>query len=230
MRIPNIAVTIVIAACLFFELDAQTPSSSAGKLGAIEGKVVDSKGGPIAGARVYAAPLGGAETRPNGKLVYAVSDENGQFLLQSVGAGTNILMSGKQEEGYCDTLYAPFTENIGALPKIVVKDGETSRGIVLVLSSCGILEAEVSEQLTGAPIPSAQIHLIREDNPDLDLRTSPDRNGKFKFVLPKIPYTIEVSAPGFKMWRKTGIVLGPNENFKLKIELVPMNVGGISPK
>jgi hypothetical protein len=224
MRIRVSACTLLVLLVLFLNAAAQdqTPASAPG-FGVIEGKVVNSKGLPVEGAMVYAAPSGEQRVPPNTKLVTAVSDEKGQFVLHHVLAGTNIIMAGKEEEGYCNTLYAPFVENPAGLPKVLVTEERISQGVIVVLSSCAKLSGLVSDRGTGTPIPEAQIHLIREDNQDLDLRTSPDIDGKFQFIVPKVPYTIEVSAPGYKKWKRSGITLEPRTETNMNVRLEKQN-------
>jgi hypothetical protein len=220
MQIRVIAGTLLALSYLFLNVGAQEQAQAAGPgFGVIEGRVVNNKGLTVEGARVYAAPSGEQRVPPNTKLVSAVSDEKGQFILHHVLAGTNILMAGKEEEGYCNTLYAPFVENLAGLPKVLVVKERSSQGVTVVLSSCAKLSGLVSDQETGTPIPEAQIHLIREDDQDLDLRTSPDIDGKFQFIVPKVPYTIEVSAPGYKEWKRSGIKLEPQTETDMNVRL-----------
>jgi Carboxypeptidase regulatory-like domain len=220
MQIRVIAGTLLALSYLFLNVQAQQQAPAAGPgFGVIAGKVVNQKGLPVEGANVYAAPSGEQRIPPNTKLVTAVSDEKGQFLLHHVLAGTNIVMAGKEEEGYCNTLYAPFVENVARLPKVLVEKERISQGVIVVLSSCAKLSGLVSDLGTGTPIPEAQIHLMREDSQDLDLRTSPDTDGKFQFIVPKVPYTIEVSAPGYKTWKKSGITLEPETETNMNVQL-----------
>ena len=209
---------VLLSLLLNAEAQDQAPAAGPG-FGVIEGKVVNKNGLPVEGAKVYAAPSGEQRIPPNTKLATSVSDEKGQFIVHHVLAGTNIIMAGKEEEGYCNTLYAPFVENLAGLPRVLVAEARVSQGVTIVLSSCAKLSGLVSDQETSTPIPEAQIHLIREDYPDLDLRTSPDIDGKFQFVVPKVPYTIEVSAPGYKKWKRSGITLEPQTETNMSVRL-----------
>ena len=184
--------------------------------GAVEGRVINEKGLPVPGARVYIAPLGSPDP---GKLMHTLSGEGGTFLFPNAIAGTNILMAGKEEEGYCNSLYAPFVANPSALPRVVVTPGKDSRGIVITLRDCANLSGRVVDFDTGEGISGAQIRLARVDDPFLDVRTSPDINGNFEFVLPDLPYLLEITAPGYGSWQRSGILLKPHSALKVNARL-----------
>lgn len=183
--------------------------------GAVEGMVMNATGRPVAGAKVYAAPVGREDLR--GRLTTATSDQEGRFVIPHVLAGTAMIMARKEEEGYCNTLYALFVENLATLPTVTVAEGQVSRGVSVVLPSCAKLNGTVKDRKSGALIPEAHIRLSREDNPHLDLRMSVD--GQFQFVLPKLPYTIEVDAPGYRAWKKSGFKLEPDTVTTIEVYL-----------
>jgi hypothetical protein len=187
--------------------------------GTIEGTVLDQNGLPVRGARVYAEPIDGVNTNHGTRLNSAVSDTNGKFVLPGVVAGLNLVMAGKEQEGFCNTLFAALTEDVAVVPRVVVTAGEVSRGVAVVLSTCAKLSGTVSDATTGMPMPGAQIRLIREDDPKLDVLIASNRYGKFEFTVPNIPYTLEVSAPGYEGWKRSGIRLAAKGMADLEIRL-----------
>lgn len=208
---------------LTFQAHAPGQPATAKRVGTVEGRVVNSKGLPVEGATVYAAPTEESELIQNGLMAAATSDDQGRFVLRNVVVGTNMILGSKEEEAYCSTLYAPFVQNFAELPRVVVQEEVVSRGVVVTLPSCATLHGVITDRTTGSPIPEAQIHLIRQDNPNLDLITSPDIDGKFRFVLPKLPYTIEVYISGYKTWKRADIKMDPGTaaNISIQLEKIP---------
>src|SRR5215204_3861100 len=59
---------------------------------------------------------------------------------------------------------------------------------------------------SGTPIGNAQITLCRSDMPDKCNVTGlnkPDDEGAFELLAPPVPFTIEISAPGYRAWNYT---------------------------
>ena len=96
-------------------------------------------------------------------------------------------------------------------------------GVLLLLSlSCGAASAQATGQIsgtvtdqTGALIPGAEITAAQTDMPLpvglghlLTRAIVSNETGAYVFPnLPTGPYTLEVTLPGFRTYRQTGIVL-----------------------
>ncbi len=88
-------------------------------------------------------------------------------------------------------------------------------GVLLLLSlSCGAASAQATGQIsgtvtdqTGALIPGAEITAAQTDT-GLTRAIVSNETGAYVFPnLPTGPYTLEVTLPGFRTYRQTGIVL-----------------------
>ena len=100
-------------------------------------------------------------------------------------------------------------------------------GVLLLLSlSCATASAQATGQIsgtvtdqTGALIPGAEITATQTDT-GLTRTNVSNETGAYVFPnLPTGPYTLEVTLPGFRTYRQTGIVLQVNDDAVINVAL-----------
>src|SRR5208337_1529920 len=116
---------------LFFALlawiTANFQSADRHQVGAIKGEVVDAKGSPIAGAKVFDEPIDAVRI---GKDHFTLSDERGLFFLEQVPVGKTMVIATKTEDGYPDARFAVFSGN-ETLPIVQVASEEVTSNVVV---------------------------------------------------------------------------------------------------
>ncbi|MDT4952832.1 MAG: Carboxypeptidase regulatory-like domain [Acidobacteriota bacterium] len=167
--------------------------------GVIAGFVLDAGGKPVSGAEVYTY----RPTSPMGKLPRAVTNKQGKFLIKDLRPGTYVVAAAKEEDSYPPTdnysfYYASFLE----APQVIVYERQTTSGVMIHFGPRAarlvghIVDATTNEPIS--PIPQGtQITLRRADNPDNSYSTGPNTRGNFNILVPPVPFTIKVSAPGY---------------------------------
>ena len=165
--------------------------------GAIEGRVLDEKGHPVSGAKVSSMIL----DYPPGRLFSAETDAQGHFSLRYARPGRNAVYVGKEDEYYPDTFLSPFVD-AKLVPVVNVVEQSVTEGVEVRLPPRGgKVVAEVIDASTQQPVAGARVTLCRADNPDR-CQTINDSSptGHFSQLIPSMPVTIKVSAPGFEDW------------------------------
>jgi carboxypeptidase family protein len=115
-------------------LGAQTIASTTAPAGtgSVRGVVLDEDGKPVAGATVFAA---GTAYKPS-----AVSNDEGQFLLQGLAPGNWGLLAYKKSDGYPANFFAFFssTGNV-QVPSVDVAGGKVTENATVRLGPQGRL-------------------------------------------------------------------------------------------
>jgi hypothetical protein len=195
-------------------------------VGIVEGKVLDwTTGRPVPEARVTAEP-DDVESGRSGKVRSAVTDDAGSFLLD-LAPGSYVIAASKEQDYYPDTDTAAFASHLEALPKVSIHEGQVIRNIAVRLEKGARLIGTISDEQTNQPIVGSRIRLSRADNPKLWIETGPDTHGYFKFVIPSLPFRVEVFAPGYQNWTFKGQISGapgvlqvkPETTFELPVVL-----------
>jgi hypothetical protein len=198
--------------------------------GAIAGRVVDSKGQPVAGAKVYADRI----MSPLGLRPYFLTDEQGNFLIKNLTPGPYIVSASKEEDDYPPTDSIFHILGIVDTPQVSVYEQQTTSDVVISLTQrAPRLRAGVLDTISGKPINNAQINICRTDTPDNCYKTSlnlSEETGDFEFLVPPVPVIIEISSPGYETWtyskdggsdHSDSLKLNPGETKKLKIAMRP---------
>lgn len=202
-----------------FAMPQSVPSISAG-FGAVQGRVVNELGTPLPGARVYADPVDDA---PIGKLRFVITGKEGEFILEEVAPGINVICAAKEEAFYPDTGAAALATDPAALPRVRVEEGKLTPSVTVRVTKGGRLIGSILDSVDGKPVKDSRIHLSRGDDPRLDISTGPDEQARFEFVIPSKPFRLTVEAKGYKPWRMDGLLtLKPEETRTLSIRLVPV--------
>lgn len=212
-------VSLLLALCTA-NLAQRSEQNIPSGFGAIEGRVLDAEGKPMANAKVHAEPL---DTVANGLVAYATSNAKGEFFLDRVAMGANMVFASKEQDGHPNTLFAVFATDLTGIPKVFVEEGEVTRGVVVRLGpKGGKLRGRITDSQTGLPVKTSRIRLSREDTPSLEFSTNPDEQGQFKFALPPRPFRIEVVAEGYKKWVSETILLPSGSKKELPVSLDPI--------
>ena len=195
--------------------------------GSIEGQVIDSQGQPVAGARVFFEK----SDFLTGPLPSATTDKQGVFSIHELPPGLYRVFVEKEKDGYAST-GLPF-HDLGsiAIPQVAVLAQQTTSNILVKLGpKAATLAGEIVDATTGRPVENTQIALQRVDDLSKIYVTAADLKGKFKILVPPVPFTIEVSAPGYQDWKYRDnnlkadtIHLSPGVSKQLIISLSPTN-------
>lgn len=204
----NIAICAIL---LILSLESFAQQTNISGFGSIQGRVVDADGNPVRSATIIADPVDGTVT---GIEHPASSDQQGQFFLDHVRAGNNVISASKTSDYYPETRFAVFAEDLANLPKVFVEAGKTTQGVIIhVGPKGGHLIGKILDSVTGQPVITSRIHLFGQDNPNFDLSTGLDKRGYFEFVLPSRTIGIEITAPGYKQWHYEQNGLSGNSRF-----------------
>jgi hypothetical protein len=167
------------------------------QVGVIGGTVVDGKGIPIAGAKVYDEPLDAVRI---GKDHFVLTNHEGRFLLSDVPAGKTMVIATNIEAGYPDARFAVYSGN-EILPIVEVRaDKTTSDVVVKLLSKGGVLRGKIIDADSGAAVPTARITLTRADHPGWSIETDPASDGAYEFIVPSKPLHFQINAEGYGVW------------------------------
>jgi hypothetical protein len=205
--------------------------------GTVQGKVIDEQGKPVQGVKVYAEPAN-MEGSSMGKLIFVTTNEHGDFKLEQVLPGENLICTSKEESLYPDTGAAALAVDIEALMRVRVEEGKVSPKITVQIIKGGKLVGSILDDLNDQPLKDSRIRLTRGDDPRLFMSAGPDEQGNFEFVVPSKPFRVEVTASGYKTWRSDdhgGLVLaepGSTKEFQIRLEKigrVAMRLSAFSP-
>lgn len=182
---------------------APAGQSSSQRYGSISGRVLDPGGNPVAGAHVEA--LGARQHF--GKIPSADTDEQGRFLIERVRPETYNVAASKEEDGYASTGTQLYTLGAYQTPQVSVHDQQTTQDVLIrLLPRCAKLSVEVLDAKTQNRITrGAEVTLRRLDNPQVSLSGGLGESGEFSALAPDVPYTVEVSAPGYRKWQRGAV-------------------------
>lgn len=190
----------------------------------VTGKVLDTQGNPVAGARISIFPTAAG----SGGLPFAVTDQNGNYHLVSPPFGETFLCAVKESAGYPDTNGLLFSRQEDDRPKVTLSPGSHLQVDIHLGSPDGVLEGSVIDAVSRAKVPTAKITL-RKTHPDA-FYSGTITQSSFLFALPPTPIEISISAPGYMPWQykdsQTGsnkILLDGTDHRTLTIELTPNN-------
>ena len=177
----------------------------------IAGLVLDSKGVPVEGVQIHLNPVEGALARIK---TISLSDRSGGFAFPNVNPGVYRVHAGAPDKGYADSISA--FQDTGFSPLVEVTRLKPFASATVILGpKNGIVTGTVTDATTGLAL-SATVHLWRIGRPEAWIRTSV--TSPYRLLIPAdIPVGIEVTSPGYQMWRYFGPG-GGNESSALKLE------------
>jgi hypothetical protein len=177
-----------------------THENSASRTGAIQGRVLNPEGQPVAGAEVHAL----RSDLTTGRLPTVYTDNQGKFLMKDLIPGRYTVSAGKTEDGYADTS-SPF-HSFGQvnIPEISVDSHQVTHVVIRLGPKAArlfgyIIDAETNKRIQN--LQNVQLTLRRVDHPDYIYSTGPNLEGRFDLLVPSVPFTIMVKAPGYEVWQ-----------------------------
>ena len=160
------------------------------------GKVLDSNGMPVANAMVSAYP-------PMAELhMGARTAADGTFVFHVDPFGAGVITAEKPEDGYPDpawTLYGKRPESMRPINATLANS--PIRVELRFEERDATIEWKVFSKVDGSPVRRAQFNVTSIDDPHVFFRSDVSDAGVLKFVLPKHPVLITISAPGFRDWK-----------------------------
>jgi hypothetical protein len=188
--------------------------------GSITGIVVDQQGAPVEGARVeYEREEGNLR----GLVPAGGTNQDGQFVIKNLVAGSYRIYAGKEAEGYPDS-NPDLHRGANVAPTVMLEQGVESPPVTVpLLPKAGVLEPIiVTDAATGKDLTTrAALTLRRADNPRASIAWGgiPSRA-----LMPSdTDVLVEISAPGYESWPEDGepfhVHLGPGETKGLEVQM-----------
>lgn len=190
--------------------------------GAIRGRVLDDKNRPVAGAEVEAmGPMGGLtqSARTNHRGVFTIRDVDVSY------NKTYTLIPTKEEAGYGHPFNRFYMGRPVKPPEVTLRENQTvSCGDLYLGPQGGRLTGTIRDSKTNRPITIPQQMVLRRvDDPNLKNSHGLDADGRFSVLVPAVPFTVEVSAPGYQKKELGSIRLKAGEIKHIDILLTPTN-------
>jgi hypothetical protein len=187
--------------------------------GTLTGRVLTPDGLPMPGASVYAL----SQERPMGRLPMSPTDGQGEFRFDDLIPGKYVLSASKEDEGYAPSDSTFHSGGSTQPPEVTIFDGQTTAGVTVYLGpKAARLIGHIVDVATNKPIKNPQglqMTLRRMDDPESLFITGPDLDGEYSILVPPVPITIEVSAPGREKKRIGPLQLTKEEIRRLDIPL-----------
>jgi Carboxypeptidase regulatory-like domain len=164
----------------------------------IKGQVLDAEGRPVPRAVVYAYPDGGL----NGVLPSSSSDERGEFTIAVSQAGVYAVVASKQVDGYPSAMSPFYNPTAESLIQVLLKENQPPPFVTVRFGpKAGRVAGHIVDAETNRPIEDFQISLCRLEVPMYCHRLSDKYpGGRFQVLVPSAPFTIQISASGYKDW------------------------------
>jgi hypothetical protein len=209
----------------------QPPGAANKNWAEVQGSVVDDKGQPVEGAKVYWVALNGS---PIGHPETVPTDKNGAFRLERVPPGKIQIRAYKEEDFYNRPTFAFYDPPASAMPEVEAKVGRMERGVVLRLGpKAALLRISVVDALSKEPLKGIDYQLCRADHANevgycITGSGSLSPGGEFRKLVPPVPVSIKIGAANYAEWSyrdgKTGfsfLRLSPGETQMLTVHLQP---------
>jgi hypothetical protein len=193
--------------------------------GKLTGVITDENDKPLAGAKVHLWDLNPAIVRQVPK--YHATDAQGRFSIPDVPWGSYAVFAGKEADGYADTFASFYQQGPGFSPTVdfSILSPEQQTTIRLGPRAGALKITSLTDALTHKDINSSGVIVLRQaQHPERSLTTSTAYDHTLVPALTEI--SLEISAPGYKVWRgnertlgSTRIRLQPNEILTLEVNL-----------
>ncbi len=193
------------------------PGHSHRDSGAIEGQVLNAEGRAVYNAEVLAQKM-----NFTGKLPAAYTDEQGMFLIKNLAPGSYMISVSKIEDDYPPTHLPFYCAGLVEVPEVTVYEGHTTSGIAVNIGAKAakvvgrVVDATTNKLLRGQGVA---VTFRRGDNFDYSYKAEPDVDGRLTTLLPPVPLTIEVSAPGYETKALGALHMRRGETKRLDIPL-----------
>lgn len=198
--------------------------------GAVEGRVLDAEGMPVAGAVVEARPF--SDTVVSDNLPVAYTDERGVFFLDGLRPGEHVIYASKEEEGYPSIYQVLFVADAVSLPTVTIESQQVARDLTVRLARKGArLRAHLINAVTDKPIEVAEVTLYRDDKADSFFSFGLNEKGELYRLVPSMPLKMKIVAPGYGEWhygadgtqeKAESLSLEPDKEREITIRLQPL--------
>lgn len=193
----------------------------------VSGKVINENNEPVSGAKVSSMRT---DQPARGRVIYAITNSEGDFFLRNVECGSNIILAEKEEAGYISPKKS-LTNNV--LPTIYVSENIPITNIdVRIGPKLPTLKGKVVNARTGAAIIDARITLRNANEPDLFFSTNVGKDGEFSLLAPLESFTVVVESPAYQEWQyknaggknkaTSSLTLSSGEVLELNVSLKPL--------
>ncbi len=207
-------------------------SNNPSQTGEIVGRVLDDKGQPVSEATVSPVKINFSFSSVS---PIVKTNINGEFKIKDMDLGRYKLSVSKEEDGYPDVGSIFYYGASATMPQVIVLGSKTTPKVLVKLGpKTPAITGRVMDAVANEPVPNVIITLRRVDDPKHFLLTGPNDlrvKGKFKILVPPVPFTIEVKALGYEDWtyssdgtgkHKDALKLEREETKKLTIALRPV--------
>ena len=197
-------------------------------LAQISGRVLDGDGKPVRGASVC------ANSRPAGiSGVCAPSRAGGKFTIHMLKPGLEyIVFASKREDYYPFPTPGFYDAPPGTRVKVKLEEGRALQDVEVRLGpKAGRLVGTVINAETNEVLKQFRLLACRDDRPeDCIAAGSGDKTGRFNLLVPTVPFSIKISAPGFEDWygsespreQPAALLVGSGTTMELNIFLRPI--------
>lgn len=170
--------------------------------GMIEGYVHNAEGQPVAGASVFLMRASSSRwVLPGGGILPGTStDGQGKFLFRSLPPGAYMVSAEHEEQGYPPSGAALYGRSTTAPQVSVLADQVTSDVTINLGSKVAKLVGRVVDATTHKAIKNPGVTVRYSDSINGYFSTGGRADGTFQILAPSVPFTIEVSADGYKSW------------------------------
>jgi hypothetical protein len=167
----------------------------------IKGQVLDDQGHPVSGAVITAAPDAGLR----GRVPSAASNARGEFTIPVYRTGGFLVTASKLADAYpssSNPFYYPMETSLARV--FVGEDRAAPFATIRLGHKAGKIAGSIVDAKTGQAILDAQITLCRAEVPKYCYRPFVKYpGGKFNIFVPPAPFTIRISATGYRDWYGT---------------------------
>ncbi len=165
----------------------------------LAGHVLYKTGAPVRNAEVemhFYAPMSGIKPQPQ------KTDESGAFTLQTPPFGEGVISASKESEGYPNAALAYYERAAyKSIRQVDIKPDTKLDEIVLIFGDPdATIQFTIQAADTRDAVRNARVAVDLLSQPNVAGSYSATREGTFRFVLPKRPVSVRITAPGYVEW------------------------------
>jgi hypothetical protein len=221
MQLRHLGLLAMMLSILSHHVISQTSATDV----TVTGRVVDSDGRPVDGARISIFPM---DQAISGSLPQAFTDRDGRYtLVIPPFSGRTRFCAVKESAGYPDTQGLLFKSETSYMPIEHLMAGTRITVDIKLGQPDGTIEGLIIDGKTHSAVPRARI-MLRRDDPQAMYSATVPTDGHFIFALPPVPISLAVTAPGYKPWiyeqknsQTEKFVLKPTDRKLVTVELWP---------
>lgn len=164
----------------------------------INGQVLDDQGRPVSGARVIASPDSGLR----GRVPSASSNSRGEFTISVYKSDSFTVSASKLADDYPSSNNPFYYPTEDSLAQVWVREGQAAPFATIRFGTkAGKIAGRIVDAETGRVVEDVKITLCRAEAPKYCHRPiAKYSGGVFNIPVPSAPFTVQVSAPGYKDW------------------------------